>query len=211
MRLYVSCLLVALVTALLIPISAGAQESADCAAVFDSTGARIARVQHYEDPYVIAFLNHNGNLVPIRAGHGRISGFQEQKLFYTEPDCVSDSFIVHAPSSRFMYSRRVGSSIVYADPNGVSEDVGYQSINDVIHGCLTTIGIAHGVVSTLQFTLPTFTSPFKVKPEPCFTPPDPDPEQIINACVKNKSGTLRIVADPADCTPRETPISWVGQ
>ena len=35
--------------------------------------------------------------------------------------------------------------------------------------------------------------------------------QTINGCVKNNNGALRIVADPADCTPRETPISWLGQ
>ena len=32
--------------------------------------------------------------------------------------------------------------------------------------------------------------------------------QVINGCVKTKNGALRIVADPADCTARETPISW---
>jgi hypothetical protein len=32
--------------------------------------------------------------------------------------------------------------------------------------------------------------------------------QAINGCVKAKNGALRIVADPADCTSRETPISW---
>jgi hypothetical protein len=32
--------------------------------------------------------------------------------------------------------------------------------------------------------------------------------QVINGCVKAKNGALRIVADPADCTSRETPISW---
>jgi hypothetical protein len=31
--------------------------------------------------------------------------------------------------------------------------------------------------------------------------------QVINGCVKTKNGALRIVADPADCTSRETPIS----
>ena len=45
-----------------------------------------------------------------------------------------------------------------------------------------------------------------------FEPPDdPDPEKVINGCVKNKNGALRIVTDPADCSDRETPISWVGQ
>ena len=35
--------------------------------------------------------------------------------------------------------------------------------------------------------------------------------QTINGCVKDKNGALRIVEDPADCTSRETPISWFGQ
>ena len=35
--------------------------------------------------------------------------------------------------------------------------------------------------------------------------------QTINGCVKNKNDALRIVSDPADCTSRETPISWLGQ
>ena len=43
------------------------------------------------------------------------------------------------------------------------------------------------------------------------TSPDPDPEQIIDACVKNKGGSMRMVADPAECTARETAFSWVGQ
>lgn len=32
--------------------------------------------------------------------------------------------------------------------------------------------------------------------------------QVINGCVKDSNGLLRIVADPAECTVRETPISW---
>jgi hypothetical protein len=32
--------------------------------------------------------------------------------------------------------------------------------------------------------------------------------QVIDGCVKTKNGAPRIVADPADCTSRETPISW---
>ena len=35
--------------------------------------------------------------------------------------------------------------------------------------------------------------------------------ETINGCVKNKTGALRIVADPADCSSRETPISCLGQ
>ena len=42
-----------------------------------------------------------------------------------------------------------------------------------------------------------------------FTPPEPDPEQIINGCVKN-NGTLNIVDNPAGCGSQETPISLLS-
>lgn len=32
--------------------------------------------------------------------------------------------------------------------------------------------------------------------------------QVIHACAKDKSGTMRLVTDPADCNSRETLISW---
>ena len=32
--------------------------------------------------------------------------------------------------------------------------------------------------------------------------------QVINGCIKSNS-TLKIVNDPADCSDRETPISWL--
>jgi len=32
--------------------------------------------------------------------------------------------------------------------------------------------------------------------------------QVINACAKDKSGALRVVADPSECTSHETPIAW---
>ena len=35
--------------------------------------------------------------------------------------------------------------------------------------------------------------------------------QVINACARNNNGALRIVSDPADCSSRETPISWNQQ
>jgi hypothetical protein len=34
--------------------------------------------------------------------------------------------------------------------------------------------------------------------------------QVINGCIKG-NGTLKIVTDPADCSDRETPISWLGE
>ena len=65
-------------------------------------------------------------------------------------------------------------------------------------------------VPAFNFTLPTFTPPFHLEPEDCFTSDEPDPEQFINGCIKS-NGTLTIVDDPADCTLKETPISWMGE
>ena len=42
------------------------------------------------------------------------------------------------------------------------------------------------------------------------TPDEPDPEQFIHGCIKT-DGTLKIVNDPAECSDRETPISWLGE
>jgi hypothetical protein len=66
------------------------------------------------------------------------------------------------------------------------------------------------VVPAFNFTLPTFTRPFHLEFEPCFIPEDPDPEQIINGCVK-VNGLIKIVNDPTECSPNETPISWLSQ
>jgi hypothetical protein len=77
--------------------------------------------------------------------------------------------------------------------------------------CANIAGNVSSTVPALHFTLPTFAPPFHLEPEPCFIPEDPDPEQVVNGCVKDKNGSLRIVSDPADCSPRETPISWLAQ
>ena len=38
----------------------------------------------------------------------------------------------------------------------------------------------------------------------------PASAQVINGCVKG-NGTLKIVNDPAECSHRETPISWLRE
>ncbi len=55
-----------------------------------------------------------------------------------------------------------------------------------------------------------FTPPFHLEPEPCFTPDEPTPDQFIHGCIKT-NGTIKVVNDPADCSDRETPISWLGE
>jgi hypothetical protein len=206
MRLYVSSLLLALVTALLIPISAGAQESADCAAVIDSDGARVARWQGGSQ----ILLGHQGRVAGLEVSMSALSG--SAFLYFDGLDCEGDEYMKWHPDLQ-PEALLVGTDVWFPDttatPATLLAPISQRHKDD---GTCTNIGgNAGSAVPALHFTLPTFAPPFHLEPEPCFTPPDPDPEQIINGCVKNKNGTLRIVTDPADCTSRETPISWVGQ
>ena len=79
-------------------------------------------------------------------------------------------------------------------------DVNPKGVADL----LVSMGVIHGS----GVTLPTLTPPFHLEPEACFTLDDLDPEQVINSCIKS-NGTLKIVADPTDCSSRESPISWL--
>jgi hypothetical protein len=105
-----------------------------------------------------------------------------------------------------------GQEVYYTEPGAVLQTVRVLSVRHSHTGgiCATTDVTTEYAPVIGQFTLPQYTPPFTIEPEACFTPEDPDPEQIINGCVKNKGGTLRIVADPAECTPRETPITLLS-
>ena len=65
MRQYVSFLLLALLAALLIPISASAQTDAECDAVYDFNGTRVARA-HNGERYTEIHLSHQGRVAVLR-------------------------------------------------------------------------------------------------------------------------------------------------
>ena len=99
-------------------------------------------------------------------------------------------------------------TVWYPDTKAIPVSIWVRSRRGNGTGVCESAGRDMVVYPALSMTLPAYTPPFRLESEPCFTPPDPDPEQVINGCVKDKNGALRIVADPADCTSRETPISW---
>ena len=211
MRAYVSCLLFSLVTALLIPISAEAQViDVDCVAIIDSGGARVARTELIDDFQVRVFhIEHNGFAVPFRLISQEIYGTRNEVRF-TDTACSSAPFVNFAgnltPSPT---SAVIGQDVYYAEPSSVGKFVAVQSeIRTDTGSCKSSSDPAANVVPALHhFTIPSYTPPFTIEPEPCSTPPDP--EQFINGCI-SKNGTLKIVADPADCSSRETPITLLG-
>ncbi len=74
MRAYVSCLLFALVAALLAPSSAEAQTDAECVAIYDADGTRVARAGVGSDApsstisSVKIFLAHDGLVALLLTG-----------------------------------------------------------------------------------------------------------------------------------------------
>jgi hypothetical protein len=207
MRLYVSSLLFALVTALLIPITAFAQADVRCVAVYDSTGVRVGPASQSEQITTL-LLNQDGRIVRLNVTRSRLEG--SSSVYFTRPNCSGDAYMKAAPLQPLASKPYTSNDVWYPDTLAEIEVIDPQSQLSGGSSCASAGG-PYGSYPALKMTLPAFAPPFHLEPEACYTPEDPDPEQIINACVKNKGGALRIVADPEDCTPRETPISWVGQ
>ena len=86
----------------------------------------------------------------------------------------------------------------------------FKSYFSLDQGCQNTEPILRASPVSRHFTIPQYTPPFHLEPEPCFIPEDPDPAQLVNACVKN-SGIIKIVGDLADCEVSDTPVSLLSQ
>ncbi len=212
MRSFVACLLFALVAALLTPSSAGAQTDAECVAVYDADGTRVARAGVGSDApagdtfEVKIFLAHSGVMAQLGVRRDTLEG--NAQLFFTSANCTGNAFM--ARNTIQPQAHLVGTDVWYPDTLVPVLGLTSQSVRQAFSGtCQTTSDNIPAAAPALNFTLPTFTPPFHLEPEPCSTPPDPDPEQFINGCI-SKNGTLKIVADPADCTARETPITLLG-
>ena len=200
MRLYVF----ALITALLVPISASAQTDAECAAIHDWNGTRVGRVQHADTGGARVLFDDGGRIAMVTFDRNSTRSIGE--VFFTGGNCTGDMFM-YSQGLVAIEAHVVGSDVWYPDlsaaPVLIQMESKYLSDGRCSEGSFA-IG---GVLPAYTFTLPTFTPPFHLEPEACFTPPDP--EQVINGCI-TKNGTLKIVADPTDCSPRETPITLLS-
>jgi hypothetical protein len=207
MRLYVAFVLVAVLTALFTPIAAVAQSDDRCIGLYDANGARVGGAVQSVDSTTL-LINQDGRAIMLRATVDRLEGIRA--VFFDDYNCTGNPYFpvdyVQPEANKNWTRDEVWYPDTLAEPVTITP-LSQRSFNNNCGGGAGT----GSYYPALSLTIPAYTPPYHLEPEPCFTPPDPDPEQIINGCVKNKSGTLRIVADPANCTPRETPISWVGQ
>jgi hypothetical protein len=165
MRLYVAPLLFALVAALLIPISASAQIDAECAAVHDANGLRVGRAYQHGD-FTTVLLNVDGRVVNLRATRGKLRG--ESIVFFAEADCAGVGYIEEwlLPEAQL-----IGNDLYYPDTLAITR---INLVSRRIHTgeCNTEGGLpaARDVFPAPHATLPTYTQPFHLEPEACYTP-----------------------------------------
>lgn len=136
-----------------------------------------------------------------------MDSFGDMNLFFTDANCLSAPWMDH--HSWFGGRNFGGTALFYPDLTASVTQITVQSLLDGDTGVCVPFSDTIDLVPALQFPI-AFTTPFHLEPEPCFTPPEPTPEQFIHGCIKT-NGTLKIVNDPADCSDRETPISWLGE
>jgi hypothetical protein len=171
MRLYVSLLLLALFTALLTPISAEAQASdVDCVALFDSDGTRVARVQSVNSSNLTFLKVHNGFPVVLQFFE---NGFRtrDDSVWFTDANCLSTAFVASDSENAISPSAIIGQDVYYADPAAVPQNVQVLSyLSEADGSCQPTNTFQDAAPVIGQFTLPQYTPPFHLEPEPCYTP-----------------------------------------
>ena len=214
MHLYVSFLLFALFVPVFGSTPAEAQSGdVDCLAIVDAEGTRVARV--ILDVHAVQFFykEHDGFAVPLTLSQQAIRGTLS-RIWFTDDNCSSTPFTEIQITQPMATSVLIGQEVYYAEPFAITQEIQALSYLSDQEECQSPDPTPSAVVATPithQFTLPQYMPPFTVEPETCAAAPEPDPEQVVNGCVKDANGTLRIVADPTDCNARETPITWLRQ
>jgi hypothetical protein len=169
MRLYAAPLLFALVTALLIPISASAWTDAECAAVYDWDGTRVGRVHDSGDGDAAVLFAHEGRVAKIV--FVRDSILSSAVVNFTGTNCTGDAYM--GTSGQVVKAATVVGNDVWYQDMGAVEASGIATSSHIAAdgSCNNATGSTHNAVPAYTFTLPTFTPPFYLEPEACYTPP----------------------------------------
>jgi hypothetical protein len=198
---------IVLAVVFLVPISASAQTDAECVAVHDFNGIRVARADN-ADRYTEIHLSHQGRVVVLRVGRDEF--VTSGTVYFTDANCTDGAFMTTLNAAPGSLALVVGTDVWYPDQTFPLATRLPASSIDTRGNCVDQDTPVDDTVPAFNFTLPTFTPPFHLEAEPCAPPEGSDPEQVISGCIEG-NGTLKIVDDPADCSSHETPISLLGQ
>ena len=159
----------------LVSISAGAQTGAFCVAAYDSNGIRVGSTDRLSlnGSEAIVFLENQGILVILEINRTVLSG--RNTVLFTGADCTGDAYIEWTEVGELQpRATVVGTDLWHLDPTGDLEPFVFmeskRTRNDAAGACNNSLSFAPPTSSpALHLTL-SFTPPFHLEPEPCFTP-----------------------------------------
>lgn len=169
MRLYVSRLLLVLVTAVLVPISASAQSNDRCLAVYDANGTRIGSANQSVNTTTL-LINQNGVPVRLTVNGSVLRG--NVNLLFTDQNCDGDAYIpfdgqIQPPAQL----EEFGTDIWYPDTFApLMQQFNLASVRNSEGECSNNF-IAENVYPALTMPIPAHTFPLHLEFEACFTPP----------------------------------------
>jgi hypothetical protein len=168
MRLNASFLFFALVTALLVPISASAQTDAFCTAVYDANGDRVGKAVQNATVTTL-LLQQDGRVIRLYASGSVVNG--RTPVYFTETNCAGDAYMESPGLAPEAHLVRLSTTIWY--PDTLVPDVPQitpASVRDKDGVCTDSSEIVGGVSPALSMTFPIYASPHHLEAEACYTP-----------------------------------------
>jgi hypothetical protein len=166
MRLRTTPLFFALVTALLIPISASAQTDTFCTAVYDANGNRIGQATQSGGETTL-LLNQNGRIVRLSVGPYVIDG--GAVVYYTGEGCTGDAYMTVTAVQPIAQKQSALNDVWYPDTVAGTEYLGMASQIGTSAECIPS-SRSDDMFPALHMTLPAYSWPFHLEPEACYTP-----------------------------------------
>jgi hypothetical protein len=92
-------------------------------------------------------------------------------LYFTNANCTGDEYMIWESGIQ-PQAHRVGTDVWYADTTAIPAPLSPGSRRNADSGfCDNSVGAIGSAVPAFNFTLPTYTPPFHLEPEACYTPP----------------------------------------
>lgn len=187
-----------------ISVFASAQESADCIGIYDSVGVRVASATSGDGSTLSSFfVQINGIPVELSVIHNEIRG--SGRVVFTDTTCSINPFFEQKADNLFISGKGafIGDTLYYTNPISLNQILTVNSfVQSGTEDCVEEFIPNISGFPAAQTIFPEFTPPFHLEPEFC-------PQDVIHACVKVISGSLKVVDGPLDCAMNEVPISWL--
>jgi len=147
-------------------IAPQAAEAQLCIAAFDSAGMRVATAS-LDGNVADAWFDQGNQVTRLEVRRNSLEG--NTTVYFTELDCTGIAYIER--SGLVTQAHLVGNSVTFADatanevPNALSASQRFGGTGE----CLNGQGSVNNAQPTLTFSIPTFSPPFHLEAEDCFS------------------------------------------